>query len=976
MSFQNSEAHFTALPEDIKIQLFSVYFDINILRAFLAVNQALFERASQVITSKVERKKDEIKEFFSLIKGNFKEDAQYDPLIQNIIKEGYLPYIGRRPIPKGTYFLAFREPTQSKNSEKKVYLYKKEGKIYFSKFNKQKQIEKYALKLNPQEEKKVNHFLENKNILSIEEKKPYQVFFKQLLCDKKGIHIYFSSEFKDEIHTRKIFKKYFFNIAKKSPMGWYSYRNNENYAYFILRNRKTNSRVRQVNYFLEKRGKVNFSFSHIKGMQFSGSQLANANFYHATLSLSLFDTAVLEESNFNHTKIYCVNFKKANMTRSSFQNSYLEKVYFTSTNLNKANFRQATIGSGENDPFYSTDRPAYLIALGAYNLKIENMSNDLNFLHSQKHNMFKISFDKAILNDAQFNDAIINNASFYHATLNRNNFSGASLTNLFFTDSTLTEATFENAKLTNTSFNYVSLNSVNFKNTSFKNVSFGQAKLNKACFFKSTFIESNFSYNNLENANFLSATFKKVDFKSANLEGSDFTNTVMIDPKNLTVPQLLSSASIMGLKIQKGVFSDEDLKDIKIKMVQDYKNYFDRLQNPKDILSILNDILIDETHTLKILRGTRLRSYGNTDSLSAVIRYGRLKIIRLLKNKFYADFEPVFKNAFARIFSADIDSLSAKFFGEIKDNSKEILDKLTANPNTYPDAYKGVCPLEYFFTQDNKPNSYQRTTQSKYNFFNKSLFNSNFSDSTLDNMLFRRVDLMRANFSNTTLKESDFIHTNLNYVNFSNAKLVQINFDKANLSNVNLTNAYIIEPQNLTVQQLLSAASIRGMKIQKGLFYDFELKAIKIKMVQDYKNYFDRLQNPKDILSILNDILKDETHTLKILREAEFRSYGNTDSLSAVMTYGRKRLTELLIQNPDTFNIKKHKDALAPIFNADIYSWHTKFTYFGKPKDNATEVFKALCTKIKKQGTLIPSAIPEYHGIVAERYTVPQKTSF
>ena len=71
----------------------------------------------------------------------------------------------------------------------------------------------------------------------------------------------------------------------------------------------------------------------ITNIDFSGCNLAFADFSHTVIVKCRFDGANLEQANFNGAKIKTVRFDKANIFYGSFNKANIEEVSFTKTNL-------------------------------------------------------------------------------------------------------------------------------------------------------------------------------------------------------------------------------------------------------------------------------------------------------------------------------------------------------------------------------------------------------------------------------------------------------------------------------------------------------------------------------------------------------------------------------------------------------------------------------------------------------------------
>jgi uncharacterized protein YjbI with pentapeptide repeats len=202
------------------------------------------------------------------------------------------------------------------------------------------------------------------------------------------------------------------------------------------------------------------------------------------------------------------------------------------------------------------------------------------------------------------------------------------------------------------------------------------------------------------------------------------------------------------------------------------------------------------------------------------------------------------------------------------------------------------------------------------------------------------LDFSNASMMSVMMDKTDLSHTNMTNVNLKKSSVGFANFYEANLTNATLD--YVdFSDTNITAEQLLSAGSLREIKIEKSNFTNEEVNLIKSKMLNDYKDFF-KTNRFDDILNLLVEIESDETHTLKIQRDFSLKDYGLTASYSDVINYGRKRLVELsknlFFEQPEPHSEQYNK--LQQIFNAPIYNWHS--SSFWVSDDNAAEALKSI----------------------------------
>lgn len=174
----------------------------------------------------------------------------------------------------------------------------------------------------------------------------------------------------------------------------------------------------------------------------------------------------------------------------------------------------------------------------------------------------------------------------------------------------------------------------------------------------------------------------------------------------------------------------------------------------------------------------------------------------------------------------------------------------------------------------------------------------------------------------------------------------------------------------LTINQLLSAKSLINITIRPLDFTYDEIKIIKLKMIDQYKQEFPKTKSFVDLVMQLIKEMNNAKHTLKINTKREYDV--TTSSYANVINLARKRLVELAQENGfnlaeeetpkknETEEQKEQKEFrenlkvhLTSIFNEKLYNWSTNL--FGI-HDNAQEALQGIL-----QGKPVPYQYKEYN---------------
>jgi uncharacterized protein YjbI with pentapeptide repeats len=248
---------------------------------------------------------------------------------------------------------------------------------------------------------------------------------------------------------------------------------------------------------------------------------------------------------------------------------------------------------------------------------------------------------------------------------------------------------------------------------------------------------------------------------------------------------------------------------------------------------------------------------------------------------------------------------------------------------------------------------------------------SNLESTILDGLELQKlkldnINVKNASFKNCDLTDSDFSAVeNLEGVSFENANLKNANLSYCDLSKTILSHADLsgadLIGSIINKDNLLKASSIKDIEIdsdtlKKNNYTDSEIIALKQKLVNDYKKFFDTCTDFDVLCNKLNYLTEVEEHLLKVKRSGIFK-YGDTEASAAVINYGRDRLVKLLdgyIANHNMLSGKERADltqlknndfrVLAPVFNKNIYTvslWLSE-----KSSDNSKEIFNAIKDKV------------------------------
>ncbi len=210
---------------------------------------------------------------------------------------------------------------------------------------------------------------------------------------------------------------------------------------------------------------------------------------------------------------------------------------------------------------------------------------------------------------------------------------------------------------------------INFANRNLENVDLSNIDLNQKSMRSTNLTGANLTAVNLQNANLIGSILKDTNLAKAQLVNAKFD-------KN----QLLTASSLYQIKIDRKTlvktnrYSDQDVFLLQKKMVSDYKERFSGM-NFQEVLVALHALLIDDKHVLR-MEGAKnwLSNYGKTDAFSAVIDYGRKRLVDLAKHNQISPLAEDCRSKLNQIFNQNVYSFSREvaFFG-MSNNAKQAL---------------------------------------------------------------------------------------------------------------------------------------------------------------------------------------------------------------------------------------------------------------------------------------------------------------
>jgi hypothetical protein len=113
-----------------------------------------------------------------------------------------------------------------------------------------------------------------------------------------------------------------------------------------------------------------------------------------------------------------------------------------------------------------------------------------------------------------------------------------------------------------------------------------------------------------------------IELENSDLKGARFNKSLLLDAK-----------SLLGVKIDKNTlhqngFNQNDILVLKNKLVVDYERMINGINDFSELLTVMDAIRLDPEHALKIKRNSAT-NYGNTNSLTDIIRVGQAKLLML-----------------------------------------------------------------------------------------------------------------------------------------------------------------------------------------------------------------------------------------------------------------------------------------------------------------------------------------------------------
>ena len=184
----------------------------------------------------------------------------------------------------------------------------------------------------------------------------------------------------------------------------------------------------------------------------------------------------------------------------------------------------------------------------------------------------------------------------------------------------------EGAMLNGLELTWLDLPSISLKNACFEGCNLINANFQKVINLENTI----FSKAKLIDANFFNLDLSLTDLSGADLTGAKLTGS-KINKKNLLKASSIRDIQIDSETLKKNNYTNGEIIELKQKLVQDYKQYFDSCTNIETLCEKLNSLALAEKHVLKIKR-TGIFIYGNTDASAAVINYGRKKLLELVES--------------------------------------------------------------------------------------------------------------------------------------------------------------------------------------------------------------------------------------------------------------------------------------------------------------------------------------------------------
>lgn len=304
----------------------------------------------------------------------------------------------------------------------------------------------------------------------------------------------------------------------------------------------------------------------LKGGNFQGAYLGNANltsanFSGANLSGAYLGDANLTGANFYNANLSGANFGDANLSGANFEDANLSRADLSSANLSGANLSHADLSRAN---LSSAD-------LSSTDLKNANISSaDLSSTNLKDANLNGADLSHAILFGANLSEAKLTGINLSHADLCRADLSGADLsrailngtnlsdTILFSTnlsDAILVAADLSYAKLNGAKLNYAKLNGAMFLGADLSGVDLTGVVLNDADLSGVMLSEADLSGADLSDTMLFGTDLSYANLNKANLSGSNLSGA------------LLNGADLSHTNLSYAILSNADVTEANLEQM-------------------------------------------------------------------------------------------------------------------------------------------------------------------------------------------------------------------------------------------------------------------------------------------------------------------------------------------------------------------------------------------------------------------------
>ncbi|WP_114416887.1 DUF2169 family type VI secretion system accessory protein [Marinospirillum perlucidum] len=253
----------------------------------------------------------------------------------------------------------------------------------------------------------------------------------------------------------------------------------------------------------------------LDGVDFSGSDLSEANLGSSQITASNFSSAQLAKARFNHSRVKDNSFVQANLDESLWLETEVEACDFSQASLRKLNliepewkncrFTQADLSQGNYVNARFADCVFDAINLEGTNF-VELVAEHASFKGAK---LINTRFVRGCqLNGCDFSEANLQLASFREASVKKGRFDRANME----------QADLELGDFTASSFERTNLFRANLANVNFTGCLLEDANLMEASLYHARVVQANLRGANLYAANFLYMEYGETRFDGANLD--------------------------------------------------------------------------------------------------------------------------------------------------------------------------------------------------------------------------------------------------------------------------------------------------------------------------------------------------------------------------------------------------------------------------------------------------------------------------